>query len=251
MRRICCKNKRVAGVIAMKSIIQSITIWGDSILKGVLFNPEKSKYTILKDNCARLVTEKLGLKLDNRSSMGRTIIDGHTTLNRDLTNRNISDIAIIEFGGNDCDFHWDEISDSPHAAHMPKTPLHIFEAQLKTILQSVKEKDMLPVLMTLPPLHAQRYFEFISKGLNKDNILAWLGGDVQMIYRWHERYSNAIMRIASEFHIHIVDIRDSFLSDWNYGDLLCADGIHPNQKGHSVMAETFIAYAKSFTLLFD
>lgn len=32
----------------MKKTIQSVGVWGDSIMKGVLFNPEKNRYTLLK-----------------------------------------------------------------------------------------------------------------------------------------------------------------------------------------------------------
>ncbi len=222
----------------MESIIHSITIWGDSILKGVLFNPEKSKYTLLKENCANLATQKLGLILNNRSSIGRTIVDGHTTLDKDLKKGVVSDVAIIEFGGNDCDFHWNAISVNPNLPHMPKTTLDVFEKQLRAMLDAVKEKGITPLLMTLPPLHAQRYFNFVTRGLNPSAVLSWLGNDIQMIYRWHERYSNAIARVAAETSVHIVDIRDAFLSYWNYGDLLCADGIHPNEKGHQIMADS-------------
>lgn len=229
----------------MLSVIHSIAIWGDSILKGVLFNPEKCKYTLLKENCASLVAQRLGLSLTNRSIMGRTIEQGHASLDSDLQKGRTGDIAIIEFGGNDCDFIWEEISKAPDAPHSPKTPLDVFEAQLLSMIETVREKGIQPLLMTLPPLHAQRYFDFITRGLNAGNILSWLGGDIQMIYRWHERYSNAVMRIASETSSRVVDIRDAFLSRWNYADLLCADGIHPNEKGHRCMADAFISYAET------
>ncbi|PWS21688.1 SGNH/GDSL hydrolase family protein, partial [Enterococcus faecium] len=81
--------------------------------------------------------------------------------------------------------------------------------------------DITPILMTLPPLHAKRYFEFITRnGLIKDNILQFLGGDVEMIYRWQERYSNTISRIAAETGSHIIDVRDSFLAEFHYENLL-------------------------------
>ncbi|MBC1721526.1 SGNH/GDSL hydrolase family protein [Listeria seeligeri] len=228
----------------MKKTIQSVGIWGDSIMKGVLFNPEKNRYTLLKNNCIKRASEKLGITFQNHSTMGRTITKGHEILTKDLAKDPSNDIAIIEFGGNDCDFNWAEVSENPEAPHIPGTPIDIFETQLREMIARLKNLDIQPILMTLPPLHAKRYFDFITRsGLNKENILAFLGGDVQMIYRWQERYSNTISKIAGETGSHLIDIRDSFLAEFHYEDLLCIDGIHPNEAGHIKMSRKFVQYA--------
>ncbi|MBC1791305.1 SGNH/GDSL hydrolase family protein [Listeria seeligeri] len=228
----------------MKKTIQSVGIWGDSIMKGVLFNPEKNRYTLLKNNCIKRASEKLGITFQNHSTMGRTITKGHEILTKDLAKDASNDIAIIEFGGNDCDFNWAEVSENPEAPHIPGTPIDIFETQLREMIARLKNLDIQPILMTLPPLHAKRYFDFITRsGLNKENILAFLGGDVQMIYRWQERYSNKISKIAGETGSHLIDIRDSFLAEFHYEDLLCIDGIHPNEAGHIKMSRKFVQYA--------
>ncbi|WP_270996363.1 SGNH/GDSL hydrolase family protein [Listeria seeligeri] len=228
----------------MKKTIQSVGIWGDSIMKGVLFNPEKNRYTLLKNNCIKRASEKLGITFQNHSTMGRTITKGHEILTKDLAKDASNDIAIIEFGGNDCDFNWAEVSENPEAPHIPGTPIDIFETQLREMIARLKNLDIQPILMTLPPLHAERYFDFITRsGLNKENILAFLGGDVQMIYRWQERYSNTISKIAGETGSHLIDIRDSFLAEFHYEDLLCIDGIHPNEAGHIKMSRKFVQYA--------
>ncbi|WP_271003370.1 SGNH/GDSL hydrolase family protein [Listeria seeligeri] len=228
----------------MKKTIQSVGIWGDSIMKGVLFNPEKNRYTLLKNNCIKRASEKLGITFQNHSTMGRTITKGHEILTKDLAKDASNDIAIIEFGGNDCDFNWAEVSENPETPHIPGTPIDIFETQLREMIARLKNLDIQPILMTLPPLHAKRYFDFITRsGLNKENILTFLGGDVQMIYRWQERYSNTISKIAGETGSHLIDIRDSFLAEFHYEELLCIDGIHPNEAGHIKMSRKFVQYA--------
>lgn len=45
--------------------------------------------------------------------MGRTITKGHEILTKDLAKDATNDIAIIEFGGNDCDFNWAEVAENP------------------------------------------------------------------------------------------------------------------------------------------
>jgi lysophospholipase L1-like esterase len=66
---------------------------------------------------------------------------------------------------------------------------------------------------------------------------------VQRIYRWHERYSNAVCNLARVSASLFIDIRDVFLSERDYGRLLCADGIHPNREGHAVMERAFLDFA--------
>jgi lysophospholipase L1-like esterase len=114
------------------------------------------------------------------------------------------------------------------------------------MITALKAKGIVPVLVSLPPLDAERYFAWVSRnGLNKQNILRWLG-DVQHIYRWQERYSNAVSALARQHACHFVDVRDAFLSERDLGSLMCADGIHPNRKGHAVMERVFYEFAESF-----
>ena len=76
----------------------------------------------------------------------------------------------------------------------------------------VRQKGIQPVLLTLPPIHAVRYFDFFTRGgLDRNNILQWLG-DVEHIYRWHERYNNAVVQVARESDVPLADVRDAFLS---------------------------------------
>lgn len=227
----------------MKAIIKSVAIWGDSILRGVIYNAEKCRYTLTKENAVKLVERLLGLTLTNRSTMGQTITQGGETLQTDLSGGGQWDVALIGFGGNDCDFNWGEIAQAPEAEHQPKTPLHAFEGQLRSLIAKVRAVGMRPLLMTLPPLHAQRYFDFITRDGGANEILHWLGGDVQRIYRWHEHYSLGIMKVAAETESPIVDVRSEFLIQKNYENFLCADGIHPNERGQALIADTFVSFA--------
>jgi len=40
--------------------------------------------------------------------------------------------------------------------------------------------------------------------------------------------------------VFVVNIRNEFLRRSNYRDYLCVDGIHPNEKGHSLMEVFFL-----------
>ena len=69
--------------------------------------------------------------------------------------------------------------------------------------------------------------------------------DVDRIYRWHEMYNLAVCRVAMREHALLLDISSSFLERSGYQDLLCEDGIHPNEKGHDVIFESLRQAAHS------
>lgn len=223
--------------------VRSVTVWGDSVMKGVVYDEKRRKYTLLPENGADRASRALGLQLRNRARMGCTVTKGLTIVKKDLTREPESEAALIEFGGNDCDFDWSAVAADPDGKHLPKTPLPAFVSQLHELVRLVVQKGVRPVLLTLPPIHAERYFAFFTRpgdngtpGLDGDHILKWLG-DVQFIYRWHERYSNAVARVAEECGCILADVREAFLGERHYEDLLCVDGIHPNNRGHALMEQ--------------
>ena len=57
----------------MEQKIQKITVWGDSIVKGVALG-EDGKYHVLENNCGALFSSKNGIELTNRSRFGCTSV---------------------------------------------------------------------------------------------------------------------------------------------------------------------------------
>lgn len=224
-----------------------ITIWGDSLLKGVVLDELAGRYRILKDNMVSQCATLLGLPITNRCHFGITSSKGKEILISDLSQGQACDAAVIEFGGNDCDFNWQQVAADPDFNHIPNTPLPVFKQNVSEMICALQQNNIPVLIPNLPPLHAQRYFNWITRdGLSGDNILRFLG-DVQHIYRHHERYSLAVDRLAQENGCYLVDVRDAFLDKKNYADYLCADGIHPNQMGHQLMRDAFIVKAKELT----
>lgn len=97
------------------------------------------------------------------------------------------------------------------------------------------------VILNLPPIDENKYLNWFSRGLDKGNILKWLGGSAEYIYKFHESYNTKICAIAAENGIRLIDIRSAFLEMGNYSDCLCDDGIHPNEKGHDLIARVICA----------
>ena len=95
-----------------------------------------------------------------------------------------------------------------------------------------------PVLMTLPPIDAARYLDFICRGgADKGRILRWLG-DCQMIYRYQELYSDTVAQVAAEQAVPLIPVRRAFLWDQNYCRMISADGIHLNMTGYRRLFDT-------------
>lgn len=155
------------------------------------------------------------------------------------------DIAVIEFGGNDCDYNWEEISQDPREGHLPKTSIAQFYKSYENMVTALRNKAITPILMNLPPISSSKYFSWISKGNNPGNILDFLG-KVEHIYEHHKSYSQAICQIAKDFCCPLVNVREFFMEYGRPDSLLCLDGIHPNQKGQEIMAEAFIRFAEKY-----
>ena len=94
-----------------------------------------------------------------------------------------------------------------------------------------------PVLLSLQPIDSTKYFDYISKKLNTDNILKWREVNKQFLTNWHERYNIEVFKLAINKDIPIIDITSKFLGIKNYSNLLCDDRIHPNEKGYKIIAD--------------
>ena len=97
-----------------------ITVYGDSILKGVLL--EDGKYRINREWEERLRREH-GLEIRNKAHFGSTIGKALGLIRRDAEKTyEEGELAVLEFGGNDCDYDWAAVSADPDGTHTSKTP---------------------------------------------------------------------------------------------------------------------------------
>ena len=153
-------------------------------------------------------------------------------------------ILVKKSGGNDCDFDRKAVAEAPNAPHMPKTDIKTFAEGYTRILNRIKELGKQPVILSLPPIDSERFFDRVSEGLSKENILKFLDGNKRHISDWHEHYNLETFKIAAANNVPIIDITSKFLECSNYSDYLYDDGIHPNEKGHRLIADTIRKYIK-------
>ena len=218
----------------------NITVYGDSILKGVLL--EEGKYKMNRSWEQRLAAER-GLTIRNKAHFGSTIGKALGLIEKDCAETGAEgELALLEFGGNDCDFDWAAIAENPEGSYVSKTPPETFESCYRRAIRLVEESGREPIVLTLPPIHSERYLDFICRGgLKKENILRWLG-DVDAIYRWQRMYSELVSQLALGEGVKSIDLRAVFLRDKHSPEeLLCIDGIHPSRLGQSLIYETLSA----------
>ena len=104
-----------------------ITALGDSLTRGVVLNAENSRYSILDNSFINIIGDTLGLDITNYGKFGCTVDFGEKMIDRHASEISSSDYTLLEFGGNDCDFNWSRIADSPADEHLPKTILDSFK----------------------------------------------------------------------------------------------------------------------------
>jgi len=217
-----------------------ITLYGDSILKGVVL--EDGKYRMDRRWEQRLCDE-YGLVIKNSSHFGSTIGKALPLIRRDSEKDfEAGEIAVLEFGGNDCDYDWAAISADPDRSHDCKTPPALFRRQYREAVELIRRSGRCPVILTLPPIHSLRYLQFICRnGLSRQSILRWLG-DVEAICRWQAAYSDMALEIAQREGVRMLDLRGAFLRDGrSLEELLCADGIHPSRLGQGIIFDAAAA----------
>ena len=216
---------------------------GDSVTKGVILT-EANKYSLAEHSYLDIVARVLDLQVSNYGRFGSTVDMGDAMIRRHSDEIARSEYTFIEYGGNDCDFDWIRIADSPMGDYTPNTKLEDFKVRFVRLINKIRELGSKPIIISLPPILSTPYFSFFSRLMSeeqKKNVIDWLGGSTDVISRWHESYNRALFMIANETQTPIIDITTPF--DTFRGDitsLYCADGIHPNAQGHKMIASTII-----------
>ena len=218
---------------------------GDSIIKGVLVQSEgeRSRYSLADKSIVECCTEKLGGESLNFGKMGCTIEAGERILNRYLDKMSDAQYVLLEYGGNDSDYNWQEIAEAPEKEHFPRTRLEVFEQVYERVINKIKEMGAIPLVLSLPPMDAERYFAFFSQKWEEGfraNVMRWLGGSTNTIMSGHELYNLATMRIAQRTGAQWIDVTSGLLKGHNFRAYLCDDGIHPNERGQRMIAEAVL-----------
>jgi hypothetical protein len=165
-------------------------------------------------------------------------VDRHNRwLDRRLRGVKKDDLVVLEYGGNYCNFDWAAISSNPDIDHRPLLSFGQFREFYANAITKCQAIGARVALLTLPTLLPQRYFDHISRGLNRTAILQWLGGDVCNLNHWQEQYNEEIASLAAQYSLPLIDINPMFLNRHYLEECYTSDGMHPNATGQAVINE--------------
>ena len=109
--------------------------------------------------------------------------------------------------------------------------------QLEAVYDYFLNNNVTTISLNYPPLHAEKFFNFLASKYSGENIHKWLG-NISKIYYHHESYNNIFETVTRNYGIDMIDIRSRFLKDDNLEDLIGIDGMHPGTKGHELIYRT-------------
>ena len=228
--------------------MNKLMIFGDSILKGVTYSEEKKRYVMCDhDYVSKLADE--GIITENYCKMGATVNKIEQILDRKMELMNSDTTVLFEFGGNDSDYDWQQISQNPLAEHYPKTHYNDFKSAYRKLIEKVKSTGAKIAVSNLIPIDADKYMNWISLGKNYNNIMNFLG-DISMLYRWQEYYNIIVERLADEMDCPLLDVRQNFLMSHKYKTILCSDGLHPTLAGHAIIDNSVYNFIERYKNIF-
>ncbi len=230
--------------------MKKVSVFGDSIFKGVQYDRNSGRYVVGNGRGLDGIAERAGYSVQNFSKFGCTVTKAWNYLQR-MFPKIDADLVFMDFGGNDCDFDWKAISESPLNIHRPNTEYYEFVGTYNKMVDYILSKRRMPVLATLAPVQADQYVEYVvsRNNLDRRSINKWLGGDVERLEHLQQVYSDAIKGIASRMDIPFMDIRAAFLESGDAASLMCSDGIHPNDRGRAVIDGCFASFLDDFIVL--
>ena len=215
-----------------------VGLLGDSVGRGVVQDNTSGKYVVSKQSFANLCQEKFDILVENFARFGSTVMNGMTSFNRFFDELKTTNYVLMIFGGNDCNFDWDAISENPSLPHKPACPVEEFKQKYTDLIHQVQAQGESPVLLSLPPIAAHKFYHFICRNRNAENILKYLGGNINNINNWHEMYNLAVFHVGAHQGIPVLDITSPFFALRDYESYFCDDGMHPNESGHKLIADT-------------
>ena len=193
-----------------------IAVYGDSLMKGTL--PDEQLRYHFHTDLFEAPLAGVDAEVTNKSVFGATSRKGVTLVQRDLARGHRYDWALIEYGGNDCNYDWADVAAHPEQHHDPVVLADEFRANLTSIVQMLREAGVRPIFTTLPPIDEVKYLACIDhNGASAAGVMQWLG-DVP-----RERFLDGVDPRASN----------------------AEDGIHLSEAGYEMFYATLIEQVRA------
>lgn len=226
-----------------RKMSEPICIVGDSITGGVVYLEDSERYARCKDSFVNLLGGALNAEMRNHSKFGLTSEAALRKLGRFEGDIAQCPHTLVMLGGNDSDFDWPAVAETPEQPHDCNTPVSRFRESYNAVLDRIIELGSRPVVISLIPVWGRRYYEWFSRKLDGRALMRFLG-TTDSIEHWNEMYNLAVMRIAAKRGVPMLDVRSAFLEKRDFEGLFSEDGIHPSPEGHRRMFDYVLPQAK-------
>jgi lysophospholipase L1-like esterase len=140
-----------------KKAKHNLFIFGDSIMKGLIYSTSESRYLLSDKLNFNTYEQKYGISISNYSRVGFSVKKGFDMLKKYFDRESGADAVFIEYGGNDCIFKWNEVASAPDQEHLSTTPIDEFESTYCSMIDYLNNKNIKIVVANLPPICPERY----------------------------------------------------------------------------------------------
>lgn len=195
-----------------------LILFGDSILAGTGASQREGA-------CSKLIKSLISVPVSLRGRNWNTSQDGLDRLEDDVLSQKQLSHTLILFGNNDSRL----IAPSQH-----QIPLDQFHANMRTMVQRIKDNGQCPILCNLQLLNESL---FITTFPEADKYCERAGVSIS---ERHQLYSDEIQKVAEATGAAFVDIRNPLKRSKE--NTVASDGMHPNDLGHKIIAATVVAF---------
>ena len=202
--------------------MKGIICFGDSILAGTGVSSREK-------GCAKRMKDLLNIPVALRGRNRDTSRDGLSRFGRDVTDNDRYSHVLIQFGNNDC---W------IREGGQPDVPFEQFLENIEAMVEKIRQKGMVPVLLNLQPLDSVKFLNSFPEYSEKEKTLSISP------FEWQKKYSDGLGQIASRLHVDLIDIRSPLQE--RLADAIGMDGLHPSDFGHELIADTILTHLKRY-----
>lgn len=219
--------------------MRAMYIFGDSLLRGVMPDENGMYHStnyIDFDGLAR----KYGISISNYSMPTFTSVQGLDWIRKHIQSVPVPDIAIVEYGGNDCDYRWRELAASDRIISEPhRTSPDEFADTYESILDELLAWGAMPVVTLCPPFPVHIYIRhLISSGISEEKIQAYITSYDNFASEYMT-YKDTMRELASKKQLSVLNIEKTFAFLDNLVDYYSEDGLHPNKDGYWLIHNAF------------
>ena len=125
---------------------KTLYLFGDSLTRGVVLDEATGKYRLTKASFSSSLATDCQYNIVNCSKLGLTIEKGLSIMRQKTSQEGY---AILEYGGNDCDFFWDQVASNPDfKTQKCNVPPERFLSLYRQAVEYLRSRNVSPIICT-------------------------------------------------------------------------------------------------------